>query len=387
MSSPAPRPKYSEKPPQDRWGDEHVWTKSLDRVMCYAVVSVTSVDAKLGGFQVRMVCRWAFRTSNAYKETEISYRGVPGLRIPGLQVTAQESRIWKDLTKTTDATITWNGTSIFLLDGYKPYHLQDFPFDRHIISLKHCDFVWRTEKDDDDFFDSMQIVWLTVESKSILPEWIAGESDLMAIAPVREMLGAEVCSKFWIDLRIERAHKFYVRQIFFVTYLITIASCTPLFMPLEDKGDRLSVYGGGLLTLVAFKYGVMDHLPSVPYPTFTDNFLMWQIVTIVFSTFASLILWRLHSQVKNPDVIDWIENGIFFAVVLGWSIMFGIVACCKPSRRKTWEFVKKQVDKDDPSQPVEQLPFGFSHGDIIGNRTEDAKLLPISERSESPGHF
>lgn len=36
---------------------------------------------------------------------------------------------------------------------------------------------------------------------------------------------------------------------------------------------RLSVYGGGLLTLVAFKYGVMDHLPSVPYPTFTDNFL------------------------------------------------------------------------------------------------------------------
>lgn len=34
-------------------------------------------------------------------------------------------RIWKDLTKTTDATITWNGTSIFLLDGYKPYHLQD----------------------------------------------------------------------------------------------------------------------------------------------------------------------------------------------------------------------------------------------------------------------
>ena len=30
--------------------------------------------------------------------------------------------------------------------------LQDFPFDRHIISLKHCDFVWRTEKDDDDFF-------------------------------------------------------------------------------------------------------------------------------------------------------------------------------------------------------------------------------------------
>ena len=67
-------------------------------------------------------------------------------------------------------------------------------------------------------------------------------------------------------------------------------------MPMEDMGDRLSVYGGGLLTLVAFKYGVMDHLPSVPYPTFTDNFLMWQIVTIVLCMFESLLLWRFSQS-------------------------------------------------------------------------------------------
>ena len=116
------------------------FSKTFKESLC-GKVSVTSVDAKLGSFQVRMVCRWAFRasalssplfltgffsgTSNAYKETEISYRGVPGLRIPGLQVTVQESRIWKDLSQTTDDTITWNGTSIFLLDGYKRYHLKE----------------------------------------------------------------------------------------------------------------------------------------------------------------------------------------------------------------------------------------------------------------------
>ena len=46
--------------------------------------------------------------------------------------------------------------------------LQDFPFDRHIISLKHCDFVWRTEKDDDDFFDSMQIVAWTDDAENMV---------------------------------------------------------------------------------------------------------------------------------------------------------------------------------------------------------------------------
>ena len=37
---------------------------------------------------------------------------------------------------------------------------------------------------------------------------------------------------------------------------------------------------------------------------------MWQIVTIVFSTFASLILWRLHSQVKNPDSLGWTMDSL-----------------------------------------------------------------------------
>eukprot|EP00913_Durusdinium_trenchii_P026174 g24555.t1 len=138
-------------------------------------------------------------------------------------------------------------------------------------------------------------------------------------------------------------------------------------MPLEDMGDRLSVYGGGLLTLVAFKYGVMDHLPSVPYPTFTDSFLMWQIITIVLSTFESLFLWRLSKQ--YPVTVDWVENGTFFGVAAGWSLVFMIVACCKPRYRTSWDSVKEQEGKDDPSQPLEILPDGFSHGDIIGNRS------------------
>jgi len=33
--------------------------------------------------QVRMVCQWAFRTFSPKNDTEISYRGVPGIRVPG----------------------------------------------------------------------------------------------------------------------------------------------------------------------------------------------------------------------------------------------------------------------------------------------------------------
>ena len=47
-----------------------------------------------------MVCQWAFRTFSPKNDTEISYRGVPGIRVPGLEVDVLESRVWKDLDST-----------------------------------------------------------------------------------------------------------------------------------------------------------------------------------------------------------------------------------------------------------------------------------------------
>jgi len=343
---------------------------AVERVGCSATVSVTSVDPKAGTFQVRMVCQWAFRTNNPNNDTEIIYRGVPGIRIPGLSVKVQESRIWKVLEGNSNNIIKWNGTSIFLLQGFKMYELKDFPFDRHVIRLQNLDFVWRSYKDDDDFFDSMKIVWLQIESKSILPEWIpAGPT----IEPLQKVVDddpqssqdweeeeADFANKFQIDMRIERAHKFYVRQIFFVTYLITVASCTPLLMFPEDMGDRLSVYGGGLLTLVAFKYGVMDHLPSVPYSTFTDSFLLWQMITIAMCTFASLIGYRLKQY--NEELVDWVENITFFSVFAIWTMALFSVWCCKPKCRKAWDDVTET--DDDPMRVPKNLPSFFSHSEF-----------------------
>eukprot|EP00435_Cladocopium_sp_Y103_P008801 s5418_g2.t1 len=56
---------------------------SRDRVFCHARISILQVEPKTGMFQVRMVCQWAFRTFSPKNDTEISYRGVPGIRVPG----------------------------------------------------------------------------------------------------------------------------------------------------------------------------------------------------------------------------------------------------------------------------------------------------------------
>merc|ERR1712050_418109 len=119
---------------------------------------------KRGLYQLRLRCQWAFVTQHQAGETEVDMRGVPGLYAPGLNIVAQESRIWKDIESSvqkcvdgTTSCVFWHGTSIFLMDGYKEFWVKSFPFDRQVICLPSVDFVWRTCKEDDNFFRTMKI--------------------------------------------------------------------------------------------------------------------------------------------------------------------------------------------------------------------------------------
>lgn len=273
--------------------------------------------------------------------------------MPGLNVQVEESRIWKDLSGSerhgTSSILFWRGISIFLMGGFKMFNVKDFPFDRQIINLQRLDFVWRSAKDDDDYHNTMKVCWLKVITCSMLAEW---SSQPTLVTPLQITLPAEEeergpshCAKFRFEVRIERQHSFYVRQIYFVTYMITLASCSPLAMPpTEDHmGDRLSVYGGGLLTLVAFKYGIMDHLPSVPYSTFTDEFLLNQIFTVTFCTFESLFVFRWNAF---EITVDWIENLLLLFIATVWSVYLAYVYFRKPLHRIPWDIVRENGDDD-----------------------------------------
>mmetsp|Transcript_20494 Transcript_20494/g.36829 ORF Transcript_20494/g.36829 Transcript_20494/m.36829 type:complete len:457 (-) Transcript_20494:58-1428(-) len=350
------------------WGSKD-GVNFVDRVACHATVRLTSIDPKHGTFQVRMQCQWAFRTLNPKGDTEISFRGVPGIRMPGLNVKVEESRIWKDLTATESTnvmsnTIFWRGTSIFFMDGFKKFNVKDFPFDRQVINLQQLDFVWRSAKDDDNYYNSMKVVWLRIETCSMLSEWLP---EAALITPLNlssrtlheeaDETGPPYWTKIQIELHIERHHQFYVRQIFFVTYMITLASCSPLAMPpTEDHmGDRLSVYGGGLLTLVAFKYGIMDHLPSVPYSTYTDDFLLYQIFTVTGCTFESLVVFRFN---KYEITVDWIENCVLIVVFIAWSLYLYHAWCRKPKQRVPWPIVRK-IEAEESLLSEQRLPDFF----------------------------
>jgi hypothetical protein len=122
----------------------------------------------------------------------------------------------------------------------------------------------------------------------------------------------------------------------------------------EFLGDRLGLYSGGILTLVAFKYGVSDRLPCVPYQTFTDRFLLAEVLTIFMCALFTLYPFR---AVKGDEwkvmVLDLTENSIAGCVFLIWSAALLYACFWKPWRRTSWRDVLVQDlirSKADPFQ-------------------------------------
>merc|ERR1712224_938112 len=134
----------------------------------------------------------------------------------------------------------------------------------------------------------------------------------MSVGPVSR---PKYCTRFHVKLRLERKHKYYIVQVFMVTWLITLSSLLPMALDcnVDRIGDKLSLHAGGLLTLTAFKFGIAENLPSVPYSTFADFYLMLQVVTLVIASVFGLVLYRLEEAKLRYLVLLFLFDSDFSA--------------------------------------------------------------------------
>mmetsp|Transcript_64494 Transcript_64494/g.181439 ORF Transcript_64494/g.181439 Transcript_64494/m.181439 type:complete len:504 (+) Transcript_64494:50-1561(+) len=380
--------------------DDHLfgdlWDESdprfLDKVQCKALIRVMSIDPKLSTFEIRMTCHWKFRTLHGEERTETRLR-TPGIRMPGLIVTVDESRIWRDMEKAKESihSVFWRGISVFTILGFERFEMYDFPFDRQILRMDLVEFVWRSDKDSRDHDFSMQLCALQVETESMLPEWEPAAAFVHAenVTPKEQKMTPNDfdrspprhASRFTVLLRVERKNWYYVIQVFGLTILITIFSSFPLFMPCTSDylGDRLSTYTGGLLTLTAFKYGIADKLPSVPYSTKFDWIMFSQMVFLIVVAFEALIAYRVitedgadsavHSSfVMSSKSMDAVECIVALLTTAGWLFYWFYLAADQLKlswfpfgiRPKTW----KQTLESQDQQEVYQDKYADDESDV-----------------------
>lgn len=362
--------------PADKWDTDD--PAFHDKVTCDALIKVTAVDPKSSRFELRMKCKWTFRSLHREERTETRLR-VPGIRLPGLIVVVDESRIWKDIqeTKRSEDTVLWRGVSRFTITGFEIFEMHDFPFDRQMMSLDTFDFVWQSGNSCSDFDYSMHIVAVHVQCVSVLPEWKT-YSPIIEPDSVKQpflhrklengLTAPQYASRFSVKLRIERETWFYVIQVFGLTILITIASMLPLCIPPTDSfiGDRLSLYAGGVLTLTSFKYSISDHLPSVPYSTKFDWVIFFQFLNLTLCAVETLIAYRLvdHGSdgisIVDQAIVDKSEDWAFVVLSSSWIVVWILLAgrdmnIPSPFKEREWEYILKHQEYQADNDELEKL--------------------------------
>lgn len=340
------------RPPPYLWDTDDV--QYLDKVMCHCRVRLTYVDPKNGSFEGRMKVHWAIRTLNTKDRTEARIR-VPGIRLPDLFSTVEESRIWRDMQGDTDKTFAWRGTSVLAFSGNKVFDVHDFPFDRQVVTLQLFEFVWRNSKNTDVYHEAMKVVSFSMETVSMMPEWDTYPAVLMPCNVLHPGSGPTYSTSFVVRLRIERKATYYIMHIFLVSLLICIASALPLaFEPGKAHiGDRLYIHVSGLLSLVAFRNAVASELPSVPYATFISTFMnaqLWTIVAVsIESVFSYLAVDVYH---VHKTTLDGFEDVLLVVLLCWWIGFFLYIVYSK--EREPWETV---MSRKDPTE--HESPFSF----------------------------
>mmetsp|Transcript_49274 Transcript_49274/g.147179 ORF Transcript_49274/g.147179 Transcript_49274/m.147179 type:complete len:346 (-) Transcript_49274:185-1222(-) len=321
----------------------NIWTADSEHDEAYMKkakvemeVHLLSIDPKNGIFEASVRCNMMVRFPKSEDEAVRDLR--PSVRIPSCEIEEKEARIFEDSKLSTAASTLWRGILSFRLKGLESFEVQDFPFDRQIIDMNLLDFRWMEGR------IAMEIADFQVRTYSKLAAWDAYFAMVEAKNKKSRPDGPESAGRFNVKLKLERKAEYYITNIFLVTCGILVASLLPLGMDVNDIGDRLAVYAGGVLTLVSFKYSVAEQLPSVPYSTLADMFLLGQIATLVLTMVEALVCHKLaESDVVEMDTINNVEDGVLiFFVALWMSILFYVAFVRKHFRLKWRQVLSKQ---------------------------------------------
>jgi len=256
--------------------------------------------------------------------------GRPQMRVPSCKIEVHEQRKWIDWNNSRkDGSHLWMGTTFMTLRGFELFEVHDFPLDRQLINLKVLDFRW-DPKDEDVDPGKLDVVALEVITTSTEPMWQPYTAWLVPKWRRQRLVdGVPVANRFDTQLRFERNPGYYLKTVFWVSYLILAGSLLPLGMDATEIGDRLSVFSAGMLTLVLFKYGLSEQLPSVSYGTFADTWLTLQIVFVFLAMLDALIgYWVVDAEEdkdRQSEIIAYWKSWDSFCLyvsLFGWVLIF-----------------------------------------------------------------
>ena len=124
-------------------------------------------------------------------------------------------------------------------------------------------------------------------------------------------------SFYAFEFHIKRKYTYFLTNIVFMMFLISLLSFTTFFVKPENIGDRLSVILTLLLTAVTFKFVVSQSLPPVSYLTVLD----WYVLSSVIFIFSVAIENSIVARIKRKSYRAIFDRGAWSASIVLFILM------------------------------------------------------------------
>ena len=124
-------------------------------------------------------------------------------------------------------------------------------------------------------------------------------------------------SVFTFEFHIKRKYSYFLTNIVFLMFLISLLSFTTFFVSPDNTGERLSVILTLLLTAVTFKFVVSQSLPPVSYLTVLDWYVLTSVIFIFAVAIENSIVAKIQNEKKRKlfDHMSWGVAGFIFILI------------------------------------------------------------------------
>lgn len=210
-----------------------------------------------------------------------------------------------------------------------PMQLRAFPFDTQRLRAGMISFANPIDEVvlevDPDYADATNELVRREQTVNVA-DWSLERLELTADETFLAAAGTpERYSRLVTTIQLKRRSWQLVWQMFFPLLVIVSMIWSIFWINIESLPDRLNVSFIGVLTIVAYQFVVIDHMPNNSYLTFTDALLLASFVAMAATIPQSLYIHRLVRKGKQNKA-QRIDRICRWAFPLGYLLLLGVMS-------------------------------------------------------------
>ena len=199
----------------------------------------------------------------------------------------------------------------------QPMDVREFPFDHQTFEMRLASSRYRPN----ELSFKKHPDWMSLVADELsLPDWdiISYQLDFSTYKPTS--WGGESASVAF-EFRAERYVRHYMLKVVLPLILIVMMSWIVFWIDPSQSGVQIGVATTSMLTLIAYRFSLVDELPPVPYLTKMDYLVVASTMLVFVALLQAVVTSGIHAMGKThrAESIDRICRFVFpaaFGVIL-----------------------------------------------------------------------